>query len=43
MGRIRRLAAARAIHADGIHILIDLTGCTAGSRSALLTYRPVPV
>jgi predicted O-linked N-acetylglucosamine transferase (SPINDLY family) len=37
------LAAARAIHADGIHILIDLKGYTAGSRSALLTYRPAPV
>ncbi len=35
--------AARAIHADGIHILIDLKGYTAGSRTALLTYRPAPV
>lgn len=37
------LAAARAIHADGIDILIDLKGYTAGTRTALLTYRPAPV
>ena len=37
------LQAARAIHADGIDILIDLKGYTAGTRTALLTYRPAPV
>jgi predicted O-linked N-acetylglucosamine transferase (SPINDLY family) len=37
------IAAARAIHADGIDILIDLKGYTAGTRSALLTYRPAPL
>jgi predicted O-linked N-acetylglucosamine transferase (SPINDLY family) len=37
------LTAARAIHADGIDILIDLKGYTAGTRTALLTYRPAPV
>jgi predicted O-linked N-acetylglucosamine transferase (SPINDLY family) len=37
------LAAARAIHADGIHILVDLKGYTAGTRTALLTYRPAPL
>lgn len=37
------LAAARAIHADGIDILIDLKGYTAGTRTAVLTYRPAPV
>ncbi|WP_088284528.1 UDP-N-acetylglucosamine-peptide N-acetylglucosaminyltransferase [Ideonella sp. A 288] len=36
-------AAARAIHADGIDILVDLKGYTAGSRTSLLTYRPAPV
>jgi predicted O-linked N-acetylglucosamine transferase (SPINDLY family) len=36
-------AAARAIHADGIDILIDLKGYTADSRTALLTWRPAPV
>jgi predicted O-linked N-acetylglucosamine transferase (SPINDLY family) len=35
--------AARAIHADGIDILIDLKGFTAGTRSLLLAYRPAPV
>lgn len=35
--------AARAIHADGIDILIDLKGYTAGTRTTLLTYRPAPV
>ena len=35
--------AARAIHADGIHILVDLKGYTAGTRTALLTYRPAPL
>ena len=37
------LQAARAIHADGIDILVDLKGYTAGSRTALLTYRPAPL
>jgi predicted O-linked N-acetylglucosamine transferase (SPINDLY family) len=37
------LTAARTIHADGIDILIDLKGYTAGTRTALLTYRPAPL
>lgn len=37
------MQAARAIHGDGIDILIDLKGYTAGSRTALLTYRPAPL
>jgi len=37
------MQAARAIHADGIDILVDLKGYTAGTRTALLTYRPAPV
>ncbi len=37
------LEAARAIHAAGIHILVDLKGYTAGTRTALLTYRPAPL
>ena len=36
-------AAARAIHAAGIDILVDLKGYTAGTRTALLTYRPAAV
>ncbi|MEP7297331.1 MAG: hypothetical protein ABI702_14175 [Burkholderiales bacterium] len=37
------LRAASAIHADGIDILVDLKGYTAGTRTAMLTYRPAPV
>jgi predicted O-linked N-acetylglucosamine transferase (SPINDLY family) len=37
------MMAARAIHADGIDILIDLKGYTASTRTALLTYRPAPI
>ena len=37
------LSAARAIHADGIQILVDLKGYTAATRTALLTYRPAPL
>jgi len=37
------MQAARAIHADAIDILIDLKGYTAGTRTALLTYRPAPI
>ena len=37
------VAAARAIHADEIDILVDLKGYTAGTRTALLTYRPAPL
>lgn len=37
------LSAARAIQADGIDILIDLKGYTAGSRTAVLNYRPAPL
>lgn len=35
--------AARAIHADGIDILVDLKGYTAGSRTMLLSWRPAPI
>lgn len=36
-------ASARAIHADGIDILIDLKGYTKDSRSDILAWRPAPV
>lgn len=36
-------AAARAIHADGIDILVDLKGYTKDSRSDILAWRPAPV
>ncbi|MFQ5589143.1 MAG: tetratricopeptide repeat protein, partial [Nitrospiria bacterium] len=35
--------AAEKIHADGIHILINLAGYTHGSRMEVLSYKPAPV
>lgn len=35
--------AASAIHADGVDILVDLKGYTAGSRTMLLSWRPAPI
>ncbi|RJO67496.1 MAG: tetratricopeptide repeat protein [Myxococcales bacterium] len=32
--------AARRIAADGVHVLIDLAGHTAGARTEILAYRP---
>jgi predicted O-linked N-acetylglucosamine transferase (SPINDLY family) len=43
IGALDDLQAARAIHADGIDILVDLKGYTAGTRTTLLTYRPAPL
>lgn len=34
---------ARQIHADGIHILVDLTGYTLNTRIDVLSYQPAPV
>jgi len=36
-------AAARLIHSDGIHILIDLSGHTARNRLPLFAWKPAPL
>ena len=36
-------AAARLIHADGIHLLLDLSGHTHDSRLPLFAWKPAPV
>ena len=35
--------AARAINADGVHILVDLNGYTKGARTQVFALRPAPV
>ncbi|MBA2124970.1 hypothetical protein DLM45_01850 [Hyphomicrobium methylovorum] len=36
-------SAARAIHGDGVDILIDLKGYTRDARTEILAYRPAPL
>jgi protein O-GlcNAc transferase len=36
-------AAARLIHADGVHVLFDLSGHTAHSRLPVFAYKPAPM
>jgi len=36
-------STARRIHADGIDVLVDLTGYTLGARPQILALRPAPV
>jgi predicted O-linked N-acetylglucosamine transferase (SPINDLY family) len=35
--------AARKIHADGIHILVDLKGYTGSARPGIFPHRPAPI
>ena len=35
--------AADRIHADGIHILINMNGYTKGARNELFALRPAPI
>jgi predicted O-linked N-acetylglucosamine transferase (SPINDLY family) len=37
------LAAARQIHADGIHVLIDLSGHTGHGRLPIFSFKPAPI
>ena len=43
LSRLTPEAAAYAIYRDGIDILVDLAGHTAGSTLPILAYRPAPV
>jgi predicted O-linked N-acetylglucosamine transferase (SPINDLY family) len=36
-------AAARLIHSDSIHVLVDLSGHTAGNRLPIFAWKPAPV
>ena len=35
--------AADKIHADGIHILVNMNGYTKGARNEIFAFRPAPV
>ena len=35
--------AAKLIHNDGVHILMDLSGCTAHNRLPIFTWKPAPI
>ncbi len=36
-------AAAKIIHVDGVHILLDLSGHTAGNKLPIFSWQPAPV
>ena len=43
LSSISNESAANLIHGDGIHILIDLSGHTAGNRLPIFAWKPAPV
>jgi predicted O-linked N-acetylglucosamine transferase (SPINDLY family) len=43
LSRESDLAAAKQIHADGIHILIDLAGHTGHGRLPIFSFKPAPI
>ena len=43
IARESHIGAARRIYADGVDILVDLTGYTLGARPQILALRPAPV
>jgi predicted O-linked N-acetylglucosamine transferase (SPINDLY family) len=43
IGALSDVEAAQAIHADGVHILIDLKGFTLATRTSILALRPAPL
>jgi predicted O-linked N-acetylglucosamine transferase (SPINDLY family) len=43
VGQLSHAEAAKRINRDGIDILVDLKGYTAGARTEILANRPAPI